>query len=70
MATNKFIIIFMFLITFSNTSAQNFKIITSDLARELMGKQEPVLVEKMDRNDCYVYKTENNGYLVYSDLSN
>jgi hypothetical protein len=69
MTTIKMIVILIFMSNISDALAQNFEVITSSLAKKMMTEHEPVLVEKMDRNNCYVYKIDSKGYLIYSPIS-
>ncbi|MCC9020221.1 hypothetical protein [Flavobacterium lipolyticum] len=49
--------------------SQKFEIVNSSFARNLMSKSEPKLVKNLERNNCPVYKLDNNQFLVYSSIS-
>lgn len=70
MSSRKLIILNVLIMCINLTSySQNFEIISSNLAKDLMSKYEPLLLKKLERNNCPVYKLKSNQFLIYSPIS-
>lgn len=70
MRWKKIVILILTLMNYSiGASAQNFQVITSSSARKMMSEHEPVLIKKMERNDCSVFKLSSKQYIIFSNES-
>jgi hypothetical protein len=49
--------------------SQKIEIVSSNFARKLMSKSEPILIKNLKRNNCPVYKLKSDQFLVYSSIS-
>ena len=51
-----------------NSYSQEYKIISSEQAKSMMSKEQPVLIKKNNENDCNIYFLKGK-YILYSSLS-
>lgn len=52
-----------------NSQSQDFEIVNSNVAKELLSEQNPTFVKKIEKNDCTVFKLQSSKYVVYSPIS-